>query len=134
MKPVLGTVIAGAALLLASRTFAEDAPSLRDLCPDRPGKGTPPCIVDASHLQLEVGIVDWQAQRAADVSSNSYDLGSIELRLGLTDTLEAEAAWTAYSHFRNKEDGLVSSGGGSGDLTLSVRQSLRNPAGDGVSI
>ena len=111
MKRVLGTVIAGAALLLASRTFAEDAPSLRDLCPDRPGKGTPPCIVDAGHLQLEVAIVDWQAQRAADVSSNSYDLGSIELRLGLTDTLEAEAAWTAYSHFRNKEDGLVSSGG-----------------------
>src|SRR5262249_7615693 len=49
-----------AALFLALASSAPAAADgLRDLCTDRPGLGTPPCIVDRGHLIVETGIADW---------------------------------------------------------------------------
>jgi hypothetical protein len=46
------------ALLVALLIYAIAAPAhaegLRDFCPDRPGKGTPPCILDKGHIQAEM--------------------------------------------------------------------------------
>ena len=45
-------------LFCASATIAH-ADQLRDLCPDRPGLGTPACTVDKGRVLLEVGLADW---------------------------------------------------------------------------
>src|SRR5438552_7676042 len=75
----------GLALLLlgagAARAGTPDAS--RDLCPDRPGKGTPPCILDVGHWQLEVGAVDFQHGQAAGVTTDAWSWGGLEARLGL---------------------------------------------------
>ncbi len=50
VRPLLPLAVA--AFLIAGS--AQAAETLRDLCPDRPAKGTAPCTVDAGHLQLEM--------------------------------------------------------------------------------
>ena len=57
-----GLLLAAALMASAPAAAAADAASsdgLRPLCADRPGKATPPCILDAGHTQLEVGVVDF---------------------------------------------------------------------------
>ena len=55
-------LLAVAALLAATPALADD--QLRELCSERPGLNTPPCIVDKGHLQVEVGRhpIQWAAQ------------------------------------------------------------------------
>ena len=99
--------LAFALLALASVAHAED----RDFCADRPGKGSPPCVLDAGRFQAELGGVDAAFSRGGGVSVDDVSYGGLELRLGLTSTVS-----------------------GAGDLGLGLRWSLQNPGGDGVSI
>src|ERR1700754_1567747 len=69
------------------------AQALRPFCAERPGKATPPCILDAGHLQLEVGLADGVFERSAGAHEDTYSLGASELRFGLTRRVEVEAGW-----------------------------------------
>ena len=63
MKLLLPTALAAAFMVsLAASASAQDG-ELRDFCADRPGKGTPTCILDQGHIQLEVGLFDGARQR-----------------------------------------------------------------------
>ncbi len=53
--------------------LADDA---SPICPDRPGKGTSPCTVDAGHLQLEVGLYDGQYQRRGGITTDDTSAGA----------------------------------------------------------
>lgn len=92
MRPAALIVWAGVALSLATPTFAGE--TLRDLCPDRPTKGTGACTVDAGHWQVEADIVNYTFQRDAGVSTETWLATSPTVKLGLTDTLDAELAFT----------------------------------------
>jgi hypothetical protein len=112
-------------LLAAAGARAED---LRPFCADRPGKATPPCILDAGHLQLEVGLGDANFQNGAGVHEDTYGLAATELRYGLTRRLEAELDWTPLILDRRKGSPHET---GVGDLTLGVRWSMSDPDGPG---
>jgi hypothetical protein len=118
-------------LILAGQASAQE---LRDLCADRPGKGTPPCILDVGHLQAEVGLGDYVRDRQDGVKTDDFTFADFELRYGLTPTLEAELAWTPYTTQRTRGPGFKSRETGVGDVGLSLRQSLMNPDGGGASI
>ncbi len=124
------------ALLLLCCTVPANAGELRDLCPDRPGNATPPCIVDAGHLQVETGIVGWTHSRHGDAQSDALAFAATELRLGLSDTLEAELAFSPYNSLttRDRSLGTRSHDEGIGDLTVSIRKSLAHPDGKGLSV
>ena len=51
-----GAVLAG--LALATSAQAQTPIERRDFCPDRPGKGSPSCIVDVGVVQVELGVFD----------------------------------------------------------------------------
>lgn len=121
-----------AALLSAAPAGAAE---LRDLCPDRPGFGTPACIVDRGHALVETGI-DWQREHDAETVTHSFDAGDLLVRYGITESLEAFAGWTAYSHerVRDRASGAAARRHGTGDVILGVKQSLLNPAGDGTAV
>ncbi len=127
-------IIAIAALftVLAGAAAAED----RDFCADRPGKGSPPCVLDKGRFQVEVGAVDAAFSRGGGTSTDDVSYGGLELRLGLTSTLEGQLDWTPYERVKTKDraSGATSTVSGAGDLTLGVRWSLKNPAGDGFSV
>lgn len=122
-------------VLLAASAMAS-AQDLRDLCADRPGKGSPACTVDGGHLQAELGLVDWAHERGPGSIEDDLVLGDIALRYGITGSTELRLGWTAYGHIRVKDraTGLVDRDHGSGDVTIGLRQNLRNPDGSGLSI
>ena len=130
MAAVRAAAIVLTTLALASAARAED----RDFCADRPGKGSPPCVLDAGRFQVELGGVDAAFSRGGGTSVADVSYGAVELRLGLTSTVEGQVSWTPYERVRTKDHGVVSTVSGAGDLGLALRWSLRNPAGDGVSV
>jgi hypothetical protein len=108
----------------------------RDFCADRPGKGSPPCVLDAGRLQAELAGVDASFSRGGGTSVDDVTYGALELRLGLSATVEGQMTWTAHERVRTKDraSGIVDTVSGDGDLGLALRWSLRHPAGDGVSL
>ena len=122
-----------ALLLAATPALADD---LRDLCPDRPGQGTPPCIVDKGHVIVEVGVAAFEHDKQSDSITNSFTGGDVTARLGLTDRLEVLAEWSAYNrvHQRDRATGATTTDHGVGDVLLGFKYSLANPDGKGVSV
>ncbi|MET3666620.1 transporter [Caulobacter sp. 1776] len=118
-----------AALAVAGAAHAQD----RDFCADRPGKGSPPCVLDAGRFQAETGI-DAAFSRGGGSSVDDVSYGGLELRLGLTSTVEGQLTWTARERVRTKAGGATSTVSGAGDLGLALRWSLKNPTGDGLSV
>jgi hypothetical protein len=131
-----GMIKAAIGLMPLATGAAARADDLRDLCADRPGKGSPACTVDPGHLQVEFGVADWSYDRSADSIEDDLVLGDIALRYGLGSSTELQLGWTAYGHVRTKDraSGIVSRDHGSGDVTIGVRQNLHNPDGSGLSI
>lgn len=121
--------VAALLLALAGAAHAED----RDFCADRPGKGSPPCVLDKGRFQAELGGVDAAFSRGGGVSVDDVSYGGLELRLGLTSTVEGQLTWTAHERVKTNDHGVVSTVSGAGDLGLGLRWSLKNPGGDGLS-
>ncbi|MBC7670756.1 MAG: transporter [Gemmatimonadaceae bacterium] len=121
-------------LAMAGGARAQDA--TRDFCADRPGKGSPPCVLDVGRFQAELGVADGAWSRGGGTSTVDTAFGDLELRLGLTPTVEGQVSWTAHERIRDEDrtSGAVSTVSGAGDLNLGLRWSLKNPGGDGVSI
>lgn len=110
--------------------------TLRDFCPDRPGLGTPACTIDAGHFDVELGIADWTLDKSPGSRTDTVEAGQLLVRVGLTDTLEAQLGWTAFGHVRTRDrsTGSVDSASGVGDLTVALRQNLVSPDGSGFSL
>jgi len=127
------------ALSAASTPAWADTPAatrLRDLCPDRPGLGTPACTLDAGHMVIELGLGDWTRDKAGSVRTDTITAGDALVRFGLNDSLEAQIGWTAYGHVRihDSATGMIDTASGTGDVTLALRQNIKNPDGSGISI
>jgi hypothetical protein len=133
-KAGIASVVGLVTLAWAIAAQAQDI--ARDFCADRPGKGSPPCVLDAGRFQAELGVADGAWSRGGGVSTNDETYGALELRLGLTSTVEGQVAWNAHERVRDKDrtTGDAATAEGAGDLILSLRWSLRNPGGDGVSV
>jgi hypothetical protein len=123
--------------LLASLACAAVAqaqsPPLRDFCPDRPGKGSPTCVVDPGVVQVEVGLFDASFSRSGPGSSDTYLVSDLQLRLGLTPMTEAQVLWAPFTRISDRSAGRTTRTEGVGDVTLALRRSLRNPDGSGLS-
>ncbi len=128
--------VASAFLIAAVAGAPACAEELRDFCADRPGLAVPACVVDKGHLQAEIGLGDWTHDKQPDSVTNTMATGDVALRLGVTNSTEFRFEWTAYTHVRAKDraSGMVDRVAGVGDVTLGVKQSLLNPAGDKLSI
>lgn len=121
--------IAAAALLLSLPSSALADP-LREFCPDRPGKDTPPCIVDRGHVVIETSALTYSRER----DGSRYEVGEPLVRYGLADTVELQLNFTPYVIARQEEaDGSKRTLRGVGDLTGAVKVNLRNPDGSGTS-
>jgi hypothetical protein len=109
---------------------------LRELCPDRPGLGTPACTVDPGHALVEVGGVDWTLDKSPDARTDTIVAGDLLLRYGVADHAEVQVGWTAFGTVRTRDrlSGAVSRETGTGDVTLAVRRNLSHPDGSGFSV
>lgn len=121
-------VSAALALFAAGQAQAEDG---RPLCANRPGKGSPPCVLDPGRFQVEVSAADITRDKSAGVTTTTSLYGDLGLRYGLTSLTEIELAWSPYVRIKESPGARTH---GSGDLTLAVRRSLANPDGSGLSV
>lgn len=127
-------ILSAAAGVLGSNAALAQSSSLRELCIDRPGKDTPPCIVDKGHFIIETGALRYSHSKEADTSE--YELGETRMRFGVTDTAELQLGWMPYNIVRTRDE---TTGGrrtikGVGDLTGAVKVNFRNPDGSGTSV
>ncbi len=130
-RPALAALLLG--VIAASPAVAGEG---RDLCPDRPGIGTPACTLDPGRVQIEAGIGDWTMDRQADSRTDTVSAGDFLLRVGLGEHIEAQLGWTAFGHVRTRDraTGAVDKASGAGDVTLAVRRNLARPDGGGFAI
>lgn len=127
-------LLAAAAILAATPALADD--QLRELCSERPGLNTPPCIVDKGHLQVEVGLGDWTLDKQPDSRTDTIVAGDILARYGIGESTELRLGWTAFGHVstRDRATGIIDRTSGTGDVTLGLKQSLVHPDGDHFSV
>ncbi len=105
---------------------AAQADELRDLCPDRPGKGTATCTVDAGHFQIESEVFSAAYQRRSGVTTDSYAVGTSVVKFGVTDNWDIEAIVAPYAAVRthNGNNGRTQSIDGVGDFYLQTKVNI----------
>lgn len=82
-----------ASMLAAAPAMAEHYDyGLRDFCADRPGKGTPTCILDQGHWQVELGLFDGGWQKTDDFKVESLAYGDTFIRYGVDGQNEIQSA------------------------------------------
>jgi hypothetical protein len=131
MKRLLAAAGAATLVFCAEGALAQET---RDFCPDRPGLGTPACTIESGRFALELGLLDWTQDGAGLNEADEIAAGNLLLRYGLTDSLEVQLGWTAYTHIRTRSGGLSDSVDGVGDLLVALRRNLLNPDGSGFAI
>jgi hypothetical protein len=120
-----------AALLLAtaldcSPAHGDDANTsgqLRDLCVDRPGKGTSPCTVDVGHFQIEADIFNGTFERQDGVSTRTYFFANPTFKFGVNDNLDIEVNIAPLVQVMTKDEttGASTTLTGIGDLFLRAK-------------
>lgn len=118
-------------LLLSAAAFPAAARDDRDFCADRPGKGTPPCVLDQGRLQMELGLFDASRQTQADTRTETWDAGDLLVRYGLDGLTEVQLGLPVWNRQQvtDRATGARDTTQGLGDLTLGLRRSLANPDG-----
>ena len=119
-----------AAVIMSQGAIAEE----RALCADRPGKATPPCIVDVGRLQFETALADWSRRNQDGERIDALALGGLEVRTGLGRRSEVELGWTAYSRVDDRVSGVTTRTHGVGDLFIGARTALTDPDKEGLQI
>ena len=124
------------ALLLSAAAVPAVARDGRDFCADRPGKGTPPCVLDQGRLQMELGLFDVSRQTQGDTRTQTWDAGDLLVRYGLDGLTEVQLGLPVWNRQQvtDRATGARDTAQGVGDLTLGLRRSLANPDGSGLSV
>lgn len=71
---------------------------LRDMSTDRPDATESPFTVDAGRIQVETNLFGYVRSRpdSIGVVSDSYEVGTTNIRIGLTSNLEMDVVWQPY--------------------------------------
>ncbi|WP_404371077.1 transporter [Sphingomonas sp. MMS24-J45] len=125
-------IAVGLLLLTATPALGQE----RDYCPTRPGLGTTPCTISPKRVSVETALTDWTRDDQTDERSDTVLIGDSFVRVGVSDSIEAQVGWTPYGHVRtrDKASGAIDSKGRVGDVTIGAKANLLHPDGSGLSI
>ena len=128
MRLILGGVL----LAIATPAAAQE----REYCPERPGIGTPACTMARGRVSVETALADWTLERDSETRTDTVLVGDTRVRVGLSDSLEAQIGWTPFGHVRERDRmaGGVERANRVGDVFLGLKANLMNPDGKGLSI
>lgn len=125
------TILLAAALFVPAVAHADDE---RDYCPARPGIGTPPCTMAPGRVSVETALGDWTLDKQGSDRTDTVLIGDTQVRIGLTDSIEAQIGWTPLGVVRERSGGLVDRATRTGDVTLGFKANLANPDGKKLSV
>lgn len=120
-----------AALLVPGVAHADDE---RDYCPARPGLGTPACTMAPGRVSVETALADWTLDKQGGDRTDTVLIGDTQVRIGLSNTIEAQIGWTPLGIVRERSAGLVDRATRAGDVTLGLKANLANPDGSKLSV
>lgn len=120
-------------VIVASPVWA-DEDGLRDLCPDRPGKGTGTCTVDAGHFQVEMDAFDATLQHADGVTTDVYVMAAPLLKYGVTNDWDIEVGFTPFEAIHMHDTNGSDTQRGIGDLFLRTKFNLAGNEGGALGI
>ncbi len=108
---------------------------LRSFCTDRPTKSTSPCTVDAGHWQIESDLVNVTIDRSGGLDTTTWLVTNPTLKVGLTNTLEAELNIAPYEivTVRDRASGVSTRMTGVGDLFAKLEWNLIGDDGGAVA-
>lgn len=100
-------------------------------CADRPGQTTPPCVLTAGEVMVEVGLASWQRSVSATRSTSDFALGSSILRVGLPGNTEVQVGWGGVVHTTHRDAvaALRERQSGVGDVTVGLAHGLSGTSG-----
>lgn len=77
---------------------------LRDLTTDRPDTTESPFTVDAGHIQIETNLFGYTRSRpdGDGTVSDTYEFGTTNVRVGLTNSAEINVVWQPYGVVRTR--------------------------------
>ncbi len=92
--------------------------NLRDLCPDRPGKGTSACTLDAGYFQIESDLFNGSFQHISGITTDTYFVTNPNLKYGISDKFDVEASLAPFVivHTHESLTGTSQTVSGIGDL------------------
>lgn len=100
----------------------------REMSTDRPDKTESPYTVPKGMIQLESDLAAFTRDRnnPEHVTLDAWTLGSLNAKLGLTDSIDMQIVFDGYLHERTKDriTGLTETRDGVGDLTARVKINL----------
>jgi hypothetical protein len=115
------------------------AGQLRGMDTDRPNITNTPHTIDAGHLQIETGAIDYSYFRDHssnnNVRENDFDFGQFNLRLGVLNNLEINAVVDAFDsvQIHDYAAGTASHAGSFGDTVFGAKMNLwGNDGGDEI--
>lgn len=115
------------------------AAQLREMDTDRPNVTNTPHTIDAGHLQIETGLLDYTSYRnhldGIGVRSEDFGFGEFNFRLGILNSLELNAIVDSYETYRTRDDppGATVHTRGFGDTAVGGKLNLwGNEGGDDV--
>jgi hypothetical protein len=123
-------VLAG--LIVASPAWADDQD--RDYCPARPGLGTPACTISPGRVSVETSLADWSLDKQPGERTDTVLIGDTQLRIGLSDSVEAQIGWTPAGFVRDRTGSTIDRVTRTGDVTLGLKANFAHPDGKGFSI
>jgi hypothetical protein len=97
---------------------------LREMTTDRPDKTDEATTIDAGHLQIETGVIDYTYNRDKFNGDNELEeeatFGDVDFRLGALDYLEFDVEVESYNFVRNTDydEGSSQRNQGFGDVTI----------------
>jgi hypothetical protein len=79
---------------------------MRAFLPDRPNVTDAPYTVDAGHLLVEMGLLEYSLDRynSEHTRLDAFALVDTNVRLGITNYAEVDVLFTAYSYIRTKDE------------------------------
>jgi len=110
-----------ARLGLAALALSAAAAQAQDLCADRPGKGTPACVIDPGAVQLETSLADWSRTDRGATREDDLLFGDTLARIGIGGDVELRGGFTAYERDRTRSPAGTGIAGGFGDIALGAR-------------
>lgn len=99
---------------------------LRDLTTDRPDTTESPFTVDAGRIQVETNVFGYARSRPDEQGTvtDTYEVGTTNLRIGLTSNAELSLVWQPYGLVRTREVNPVNVFRQSGIGGLDVRTKI----------
>lgn len=97
---------------------------MRDLETDRPDATESPISVDRGHFQLEAGLVTWSRDESGSDVVESWSLGEMNIKYGLTDSMDAQLIIVPSERVRTVTGNQETELEGVSDLTLRLKKNV----------